>query len=184
MPTTTWRRWNGSTGNSTSFGAHTETHLEGKPGQLNVWSTSPDFETWSVPQPLAHVGHSPLPRDPVCVQWQPNLLNYRDQQLWCVWSFNSKNPATSMASIDPVDFAAGQSLEFRFETKVLRLQEIGMLILCSLGDRIPIRLGMPANRPGKLYAYTRNQWEPVGDFPMQQWHSLRVTVRGATSLSP
>ena len=74
------------------WGAHAETHLEGKPGQLNVWSTSPDFETWSVPQPLAHVGHSPLPRDPVCVQWQPNLLNYRDQQLWCVWSFNSKNP--------------------------------------------------------------------------------------------
>jgi hypothetical protein len=53
------------------------------------------------------------------------------------------------------------------------------LVFCSLGDRIPIRLGMPANRPGKLYAYTRNQWEPVGDFPMQQWHSLRVTVRGA-----
>ena len=87
--------------------------------------------------------------------------------------------ASAGVDIEPVDFAAGQSLELRFETKVLRLQPVGMLVFCSLGDRIPIRLGMPANRPGKLYAYTRNQWEPVGDFAMQQWHALRVTVRGA-----
>ncbi len=86
--------------------------------------------------------------------------------------------ASAGVDIDPVDFAAGQSLEFRFETKVLRLQPAGLLVFCSLGDRIPIRLGMPANRPGKLYAYTRNQWVPVGDFPMRQWHTLRVTVRG------
>lgn len=42
--------------------------------------------------------------------------------------------------MDPVDFAAGQSPEFRFEAKALRLQSAGMLILCSFGDRIPIRL--------------------------------------------
>jgi hypothetical protein len=87
--------------------------------------------------------------------------------------------ASAGVDIDPVDFAAGQSLEFRFETKVLRLQPVGRLVFCSLGDRIPIRLGMPANRPGKLYAYTRNQWEPVCDFPMQQWHQLHLIVRGA-----
>jgi hypothetical protein len=87
--------------------------------------------------------------------------------------------ASAGVDIDPVDFAAGQSLEFSFEAKVLRLQPVGMLILCSLGDRIPIRLGMPANRPGKLYAYTRNQWEPVCHFPLQQWHMLRITVRGS-----
>jgi len=87
--------------------------------------------------------------------------------------------ASAGVDIDPVDFATGQSLEFRFETKVLRLQPVGRLVFCSLGDRIPIRLGMPANRPGKLYAYTRNQWEPVCDFPLQQWHTVRVTVRGA-----
>lgn len=87
--------------------------------------------------------------------------------------------ASAGVDIDPVDLAGGQSLEFRFEAKVLRLQPVGMLIFCSLGDRIPIRLGMPANRPGMLYAYTRNQWEPVCDFPIEQWHTLRVTVRGA-----
>ena len=476
------------------WGAHAETHLEGKPGQVNAWSTSTDFETWSQPQPLAHVGASALVRDPQSVQWQPNLLNYRDRQLWCVWSFNSKNadldglylstlekgsadwkhhriqrrqmvngqpcaifasqnpvllasgrvlapvtltrreskPDASSSSpantrvlrwnacfytddggktwacsnpissvddpegqwepffyeqsdgrlrafmrnftkgtphgtqwrlttvgsgankgepvlfphdpvysfmetvncrpqifrldggrycllqqdalvnhrdystrlnvalhfsrsgvddfvasapvspsgvisaypqgvaqggniylactagpgdqprsikgaivtpapradryyvwprskelitmqdtkdesgkrkvfrtnpesrtalpriktteqrktiqfsargsagvdIDPVDFAAGQSLDYRFETKVLRLQPVGRLVFCSLGDRIPIRLGMMANRPGQLYAYTRNQWEPVCDFPLQEWHTLRVSVRG------
>ncbi len=87
--------------------------------------------------------------------------------------------ASAGVDIDPVDFAAGQSLEFRFEAKVLRLQPAGMLVLCSLGDRIPIRLGMPANRPGRLYACTRNQWEPVCDFAIQRWHTLRVTARGA-----
>jgi len=468
------------------WGGHAETHLEGKPGQVNLWAVSRDFLTWSAPKHLAHTGTHALPRDAECVQWQPNLLNYRNQQLWCVWSFNSRNPdldglylstmekrsndwkhrriqrrqaangvpcsifasqnpvllasgrvlapvtlnyrggstntvrrfnacfytddggatwacsnpittvddaeaqwepffyeqrdgklraymrnftkgtphgtmwrhttvgtgaakgtpvsfphdpiysfmetincrpqifrldggrycllqqdafvnhrdystrlnvalhfsrsgaddfvagppvsrpnivsaypqgvahtgnihlaytsgpgdqprgiegaivtpapkadryyvwprskemitmqdtrdesgkkkvvrtnpnartalpriktveqrktiqfsarASAGVDIDPVDFSAGQSLEFSFETKVLRLQPVGMLIFCSVGDRIPIRLGMPANRPGKLYAYTRNQWEPVGEFPMQQWHSVRVTVRGA-----
>lgn len=86
--------------------------------------------------------------------------------------------ASTGVDIDSLDFAAGQSLDFRFETKVLRLQPVGMLVFCSVGDRIPVRLGMPANRPGKLYAYSRNQWEPVTDFQIQQWHTLHITVRG------
>ena len=81
--------------------------------------------------------------------------------------------------LDPLDFSAGHALNLRFETKIQRLQAVGMLILCSFGDRIPIRLGMPANRPNRLYAYTRTQWEPVADFATNQWHSLAVTVRSA-----
>lgn len=477
------------------WGAHAETHLEGKPGQLDVWATSPDFETWSAPRPLAHTGPNALPRDPASVQWQPNLLNYRDRQLWCVWSFNSRdadldglwlstldqgsldwrhrrirrrqnvgdlpcsifasqnpvllasgrvlapvtlnhrdpkhdaggghatntvtlrwnacfytddggatwqcsNPISSVedataqwepffyeqsdgriraymrnftkgippgnlwrlttvgsgaqtgtpvefpddpvysfmetancrpqvfrldggrycllqqdafvnhrdystrlnvalhfsrsgaddfvagppvsrpgvisaypqgvahdgrihlaytagpgdqprsiegavvtpaprgdrhyvwprskelvtlqdvtdadgrrkvvranpdartalprmktvdgrrtilfsargsagVDLDPLDFAAGDALELSFDARVLRLQPVGRLVFCSLGDRIPLRLGMPANRPGKLYAYSRNQWEPVADFATNEWHSLRVVVREA-----
>jgi hypothetical protein len=57
------------------WGGHAETHLEGKPGQVNVWATSADFERWSAPQKLAHTGPDALPLDPQCVQWQPNLLN-------------------------------------------------------------------------------------------------------------
>ena len=104
----------------------------------------------------------------------PQLETKDDRQ---VVQFSAQSSAG--VDIDPVDFAAGQALEFRFEAKVLRLQEIGMLVLCSVGDRIPIRIGMPANRSGKLYAYTNNQWEPVADFTIGQWHSLHVTVRGA-----
>ena len=74
------------------WGAHADTHLEGKPGQVNVWATSDDFEQWSPPQRFAHIGPGALPADPQGVQWQPNLLNYQDRQLWCVWSFNSRNP--------------------------------------------------------------------------------------------
>jgi len=87
--------------------------------------------------------------------------------------------ASAGVDLDPLDFAAGGSLTLRFDAKVLRLQTKGMLVLCSLGDRIPIRLGMPANRPGKLYAYTRGQWQPVADFPSNAWHAVALTVRGA-----
>ena len=87
--------------------------------------------------------------------------------------------ASAGVDLDPLDFSAGHALNLRFETKIQRLQAVGMLILCSFGDRIPIRLGMPANRPNRLYAYTRTQWEPVADFATNQWHSLAVTVRSA-----
>ena len=33
------------------------------------------------------------------MQWQPNLLNYHDRQLWCVWSFNSKVPELDGLSV-------------------------------------------------------------------------------------
>ena len=477
------------------WGGHAETHKEGVPGQLDLWATSPDFETWSAPQPIAHTGLGALARDPQCVQWQPNLLNFHDRQLWCVWSFNSKDPqldglwlstldtdatawkhrrlqrrqevkglscslfasqnpvllasgrvlapvtlnyrdpkhdaggghnatnlvrrwnaclytdddgitwhcstplsaiddpegqwepffyeqadghiraymrnftkaippssqwrftavgtgsqkgtpvlfpddpvlsfmetancrpqvfrlpggrycllqhdafvnhrdyqtrvnvalhfsrtgaddfvaaypvsrpgavsaypqgvahggnlylaytvgpgdqprgiegaivspapepdrfyvwsrskelvrmqesrdadgkkivsranpdarsapperktaagrdvlrftarASAGVDLDPLDFSAGHTLKVRFQSKVLRLQAVGMLVLCSFGDRIPLRLGVPANRPDKLYVYTRNQWEPCADFAAGQWHSLALTVRAA-----
>ncbi len=90
--------------------------------------------------------------------------------------------ASAGVDIDPVDFARGGELEVSFEAKVNRLQDTGMLVLCSVGDRIPIRLGIPANRPDKLYAYTKDQWQPVADFVAQRWHSIRLRVR-ATEFS-
>ena len=33
---------------------------------------------------------------------------------------------------------------------------------------------MPSNRKNQLYAYTRNQWEPVGDFQINQWHDVEI----------
>ena len=96
---------------------------------------------------------------------RPEVLEFRDR-------------ASAGVDTDRVNFSAGDTLEIRFDAKVTKLQDVGMLVLCSLGDRIPIRLGVPANRPGKLYAYTRNQWEPVADFSADRWHSLRLVVRG------
>ncbi len=85
--------------------------------------------------------------------------------------------ASAGVDVDPVVFAQGDTLEVRFEAKAVRVQETGMLVLCSVGDRIPIRLGVPANRPGRLYAYSRNQWEPVADFSTGQWHAVRLVVK-------
>lgn len=87
--------------------------------------------------------------------------------------------ASAGVELDPVDLAAGQVVELRFEIKPLRLQPKGSMVFCSFGDRIPIRLGMPSNRPGKLYAYTRDQWRPAGELAMDRWQTIRLTVRGA-----
>jgi len=87
--------------------------------------------------------------------------------------------ASAGVDIDPVDFAAGRVLEFECRVKVETLQSAGRIVFCSFGDRIPIRLGMLSNRPGKLYAYGRGQWEPAGELALQQWHTLRLAVRGA-----
>ena len=65
---------------------------EGAPGQLNYVSTSSDGLTWSAPRPAfsdSSLCANPVPC-PKGTQWQPNLLVVRDQ-LWCLWSQNSKN---------------------------------------------------------------------------------------------
>jgi hypothetical protein len=77
--------------------------------------------------------------------------------------------------IDPVDFAAGQSLTVSFEAKVRNVQERGNLILCSFGDRIPIRIGMPAHRVGTLYAYGAEEWKPVGPMEVGAWAKITLT---------
>ena len=55
------------------------------------------------------------------------------------------------------------------------MQDRGNLVLCSFGDRIPIRLGMPSNRVGTLYAYGRDEWRPVGPFAVGEWQAVTIT---------
>jgi hypothetical protein len=88
--------------------------------------------------------------------------------------------ASAGVEIDRPDFADGQCLTVQFNAKILRIQDRGMLILCSFGDQRPIRIGIPANRPEKLYAYTRNQWQPVCDFVTEKWHNVKLTFRPET----
>ena len=84
--------------------------------------------------------------------------------------------------IDPVDFEADEQLAVEFAFKILNAQTHGNLVLCSLGSRIPIRIGMPGNRPGMLYAYSRYSWEPVGALGMNQWNTLNISF-GADTFS-
>ncbi|MBN1342332.1 MAG: exo-alpha-sialidase [Phycisphaerae bacterium] len=65
---------------------------EGKPGQLNVVSTSRDGRTWSAPEAAFSSetkSSNPIPC-PQGTQWQPNLIVV-DDELWAVWDQNSKD---------------------------------------------------------------------------------------------
>ncbi len=77
--------------------------------------------------------------------------------------------------IDPVDFERNQRLTVRLTVKVTNLQTRGNLVFCSFGDKLPIRLGMPSNRPGKLYVYGADEWQPVGDLAMGEWATIEIT---------
>lgn len=76
--------------------------------------------------------------------------------------------------IPPFDYDKGQVMGVRFRTKVLNLQEKGMLVFCSFGDRIPVRIALPSNRRDRLYAYTHDQWRPAGYFTGQDWENIEV----------
>ena len=58
---------------------------EGVPGQFNYLSVSDDFEHWTpAVQPFTQKGDSenPVEEDN---QWQPSLINYHDETLFCAW---------------------------------------------------------------------------------------------------
>ncbi len=118
------------------WGGHAETHKEGVPGQLDLWATSPDFEAWSSPQPLAHAGPNALVRDPQCVQWQPNLLNFHDRQLWCVWTFNSTNPALDGLYLSTLEVGANTWKHRRIQ----RRQEVNGLSCSIFASQNPVLL--------------------------------------------
>jgi hypothetical protein len=71
---------------------------EGKKSQIIVCSTSPDFDNWS--DPIHFVGRDGNAVNRIenpngmMMQWQPNLLNYKDQELWCFWYGNDFEDST------------------------------------------------------------------------------------------
>lgn len=83
--------------------------------------------------------------------------------------------ASAGVDVDPVDFARGETLTLGFAVKVLELQERGNLVFCSFGDRLPIRLGVPSNRPGRLYAYAAGRPHALGALEKGQWTAITVT---------
>jgi len=79
---------------------------------------------------------------------------------------------------DPVYLGKGDELVFSFAFHVERLQAVGNLVLCSFGDKLPVRIGVPSNRPDRLYAQTAYGWQPVGPIVREGWN--RVALRFGT----
>ena len=67
------------------WGGNPNTHRESQPGQVLLLSTSEDFAHWTDPVEFVGLGAENPVVDPKGVQWQPNLLNYYDEELWCLW---------------------------------------------------------------------------------------------------
>lgn len=111
--------------------------------------------------------------------FERNEFVYAAQPLMREWdgrqTLQFAHQASAGVEVDPVDFEAGQGLTVSFDVMVLSLQDKGNLVLCSLGDKMPIRIGMPSNRPDRLYAWGYDEWQPVGYLPRNEWH--RITIR-------
>lgn len=93
-----------------------------------------------------------------------------------------KERGSAGVDIEPVDFRAAEALRFRFTVWIEEIQTAGNLVLCSFGDRIPLRIGVPGNRQGTCYAYGRDQWRRVGPVPTRQWITCEI-VFGADDFS-
>ena len=88
---------------------------------------------------------------------------------------------TGSAGVDimPLDLAAGDRLELRFDVKVQSVPPEGQCVLFSFGDTTPIRIGGPSLANGRLSVSTGKQWREVVDFPLGSWHSLVVEITAA-----
>jgi hypothetical protein len=91
-----------------------------------------------------------------------------------------RRAASAGVDTDPIDVAGGERLTLAFEVKVRELQERGNLILCSFGDVLPIRLGVPSSRPGRLYAYAGGRPHDLGPLAKGEWTGIEVTFAADT----
>ena len=149
------------------WGAHAETHKEGVPGQVNLWATTEDFSRWPAPQRLAHCGANALPADPECVQWQPNLLNFKDKELWCVWSFNS-----GKEELDGLWLSKLRQGRSEWEhNRIARRQDVNGLSCSIFASQNPVLL-----KSGRVLApVTLNYRDPKHD--AGKGHAQGVTIR-------
>ncbi len=65
---------------------------------------------------------------------------------------------TAGVDTDVVDLFHGDQLEVMFSFDVRKLPYRGNLILCTFGDKIPVRIGIPSNRPNQLYVESAEGW--------------------------
>jgi hypothetical protein len=77
--------------------------------------------------------------------------------------------------IDRLDYNQQKSLKLSFDAKISQVQEFGSLILCSFGDKWPVRLGVPGDRAGSLYVETGKGWEYCGAMPLNEWNNIEIS---------
>ena len=82
--------------------------------------------------------------------------------------------ASAGVETDPV---FNGTLEAEFSFKITELQKTGDLILCSFGDKLPVRIGVPSNRPDALYAYTDAGWQKIGSLKPGAWQKLQISFQ-------
>jgi hypothetical protein len=82
---------------------------------------------------------------------------------------------TAGVETDPVRFESGDQLIVNMRVHISELQKLGNLILCSFGDTIPVRIGVPSNRPESLYVYCSDGWRPAGSISFNKWSDLKIT---------
>ena len=68
-------------------------------------------------------------------------------------------------------------LEVEFNFKIDAHQKTGDLILCSFGDKLPVRIGVPSNRPDTLYVYTDTGWKKMGLLRSADWQNLQIVFQ-------
>ena len=86
------------------------------------------------------------------------------------------NRASCGVEMDAVDWDKDGEVSIALDFRIDALQEIGNLVLLSFGDINPVRIVMPSNRSGALYAWGRSGWVRVADCGVGEWHGLKVRI--------
>jgi hypothetical protein len=100
---------------------------------------------------------------------RPNLKN-EDNKNCIVF----ENGSTAGVETGPVYFDKANILKTEFDFKIKQIQKKGNLVLCSFGDKIPVRIAIPSNRPETLYAYTSKGWLPIAKILLNKWQTISM----------
>lgn len=90
--------------------------------------------------------------------------------------FVFQSAASLGVETDPIRFEQGDTLHLKFEFKVLALSDKGFLTLCTMGDHIPIRVAIPANRPDSLYVYANGGWQIASKIDPYKLTAIELSV--------
>lgn len=85
-----------------------------------------------------------------------------------------QNRGSAGVETDAIDFENNDILKVEMDVKVNNIQNRGNLIICSFGDKIPIRIGVPSNRPNKVYVFSSKGWQLADEIDMYDWFNVKI----------